>query len=69
MIYDSGGGNWYVFDTARGIVVGNDPYLSLNTTNAEQAGYDHLTPDSSGFTVTSFDFNNNGRSYIFYAIS
>ena len=28
-------GDWYVWDSARGIVAGNDPYLTLNTTAAE----------------------------------
>jgi hypothetical protein len=25
-------GDWYVWDSARGIVVGNDPYILLNST-------------------------------------
>jgi hypothetical protein len=28
-------GDWYVYDSLRGIVAGNDPYLLLNSTAAE----------------------------------
>ena len=58
---------WYVFDTARGIVSGNDKALFLNTTGAEQS-FDWLTPHPAGFTV-----NGGGvwgtDDYIFYAIA
>jgi hypothetical protein len=29
-------GDWYVWDSARGIIAGNDPYLLLNSTAAEE---------------------------------
>ena len=46
--------NWYVFDTERGIVSGTfpsgtDPYLTLNTTDAENNSFDAISPTSSGF--------------------
>ena len=60
--------DWYVYDTARGIVAGNDGYLELNTTNAENTGADYIDPHSSGFIITS-GFMQSGRTYIFYAIA
>jgi hypothetical protein len=37
-------GDWYVWDTARGIVSGNDPYLLLNSTAAEVTSTDYIDP-------------------------
>jgi hypothetical protein len=66
----NGTGSWCVFDTARGIVAGNDPYLALNETAAESTVTDAIDPHSSGFTLTSSTlFNSNGDTYIFYAIA
>lgn len=65
-------GDWYVYDSERGIVAGNDPYLLLNSTAAEVTGTDYIDPLSSGFTVTSSapaGLNASGGSYIFLAIS
>jgi hypothetical protein len=65
-------GDWYVWDTARGIVSGNDPYLSLNTTVAEVTSYDSVDPDSSGFIVNQVaatNVNVSSASYIFYAVA
>ena len=65
----SSGFNWNVYDTARGIVAGNDSRLSLDTTFAE-VSVDEIDPHSSGFSVTSAaDVNMSGQSYIFYAIA
>jgi hypothetical protein len=70
---DSGGtGDWYVWDSERGIVAGNDPYLLLNSTAAEVTSTDYIDPLSSGFTVTSSApaaLNASGGSYIFLAIA
>ena len=63
---------WYVWDSARGIVSGNDPYLLLNDTAAENTSTDYIDPLSSGFTVTSSApaaLNASGGSYIFLAIA
>lgn len=60
--------DWYVYDSARGIVAGNDGYLELNTTNAENTGADYIDPHSSGFIITS-GFMQSGRTYLFYAIA
>ncbi len=65
-------GDWYVWDTARGIVSGNDPHLSLNTTAAEVTSNDTIDPDSTGFIVNQVaatNVNVNAASYIFYAVS
>ena len=65
-------GDWYVWDSARGIVAGNDPYLLLNDTAAEVTATDYIDPLSSGFTVTSSApaaLNASGGTYIFLAIS
>ena len=65
-------GDWYVWDSARGIVAGNDPYLLLNSAAAEVTGTDYIDPLSSGFTVTSSApaaLNASGGTYIFLAIA
>ena len=65
-------GDWYVWDTARGIVTGNDPHLSLNTTAAEVTTDDTIDPASSGFIVNQVaatNVNVNAATYIYLAIA
>ena len=65
-------GDWYVWDSVRGIVAGNDPYLLLNSSAAEVTSTDYIDPLSSGFTVTSSApaaLNASGGTYIFLAIA
>jgi hypothetical protein len=65
-------GDWYVWDTARGIVSGNDPHLSLNTTAAEVTTDDTIDPDNSGFIVNQVaatNVNVSSATYIFLAIA
>ena len=65
-------GDWYVWDTARGIVSGNDPHLSLNTTAAEVTSDDTIDPDSTGFIVNQVaatNVNVNAATYIYLAIA
>ena len=65
-------GDWYVYDSTRGIVAGNDPYLLINSTAAEVTSTDYIDPLSSGFTITSSApaaLNASGGNYIFYAIA
>ena len=65
-------GDWYVWDSVRGIVAGNDPYLLLNSTAAEVTSTDYIDPLASGFTVTSSApaaLNASGGNYIFLAIA
>ena len=65
-------GDWYVWDTARGIVTGNDPHLSLNTSGPEVTTDDSIDPYSPGFTVNQVaatNINVTSATYIFLAIS
>jgi hypothetical protein len=65
-------GNWYVWDSARGIVAGNDPYLLLNTTAAEVTTTDWVDTAATGFQLSSAAgnlANSSGVSYIFLAIA
>jgi len=65
------GDAWYVWDSTRGIVSGNDPFLLLNTTDAEITGADYIDPYSGGFNVTggAGTVNRSGIEHIFYAIA
>ena len=65
-------GDWYVWDSARGIVAGNDPYLLLNTTAAEVTGTDYVDTYSAGFEISSTapaGINASAGTYIFLAIA
>jgi len=64
-------GDWYVWDSVRGISAGNDPHLSLNTT-AAQVNDDSIDPANSGFIVNQVaatNINVSSGTYIFYAIA
>jgi len=61
-----------VWDTARGIVAGNDQHLSLNTNLAEVTTNDTIDPDNSGFIVNQVaatNINVNASIYLFLAIA
>jgi hypothetical protein len=65
-------GDWYVWDSARGIVAGNDPYLALNSTAAEVTTTDWVDTAATGFELSNAGgnlANSNGVSYIFLAIA
>jgi hypothetical protein len=65
-------GDWYVWDSARGIIPSNDPYLLENSTDAEVTGTDYVDTTSVGFDVTSTapsSLNATGGTYIFLAIA
>jgi hypothetical protein len=65
-------GNWLVWDSARGIVAGNDPYLALNSTAAEVTTTDWVDTAASGFELSNAGgnlANSNGVTYIFLAIA
>ena len=65
-------GDWYVWDSARGIVSGNDPHLSLNTTAAEVTSDDTIDTDSTGFVVNQVSATNvnvSSATYIGLAIA
>ena len=72
--YPSGGSDWYVYDSTRGIsALGtDDPYLFINTTAAQVTNTDYVASLSAGFNVTSnasSTINVNGGTYIFLAIA
>jgi hypothetical protein len=69
---DSSGPGWYVYDSARGIVAGNDPYSLLGSTATEVTNTDYIDPLNAGFTVTSSApaaLNTSGGTYTFLAIA
>ena len=63
---------WFVFDSTRGIVSGNDAEWYMDTFNSSSTSRDLIDPLSSGFSVTNdtqAGLNVSGGSYIFYAIA
>ncbi len=63
--------NWFVYDTSRGLVAGNDATMQLNSTTGESSSSDEIDPLSSGFRILNQNnqLNRTGRNYIFYAIA
>lgn len=71
---DAGAGpdNWFVFDSVRGISVGNDPWFAMNSTAAQVTTNDYISTYASGFTVsatTASGINENYGDYIFLAFA
>jgi len=65
-------GDWYVWDSVRGISAGNDPHLSLNTNAAQVTNDDSVDPHNSGFIVNQVaatNINVSSATYVFYAIA
>lgn len=65
-------GDWYVWDTTRGIITANDPHFSLNSSSAEVTTNDSVDPDSTGFIVNQVaatNVNVSGATYLFLAIA
>lgn len=65
-------GDWWLYDSARGISASNDPYLLLNTTGTSELGTNYVDTDSTGFKVTAAapaGLNASGGTYIFLAIA
>jgi hypothetical protein len=65
-------GDWYVWDSARGIVAGDDPYLLLNSTAAEVTNTDYIDTAATGFEITSTApdaINASGGTFVFLAIA
>ena len=68
---DSTGG-WYVWDSARGISSGNDPYSLLNSASSQVTGTSYVDTTSVGFQVTAAapaELNASGGTYFFLAIA
>ena len=59
-------GDWYIWDTERGITSGNDAYVVLNTNAAQVINTDFIDPLNSGFQMSSTFATG---SYLFYAIA
>jgi len=65
-------GSWYVWDVARGISSGNDPYLLLNSTAAEVTNTDYIDAYSAGFEISSTapaEINASGGTFIYLSIA
>jgi hypothetical protein len=65
-------GDWYVYDTARGMTTLTDPYLLMNSTAAQVATLGSVTSTTGGFSLNSTilaAINVNGGNYIFLAIA
>jgi hypothetical protein len=65
-------GDWYVWDTARGIVAGADPRLSMNSSAAEVSSDDSVDASSVGFIVNQLaatNINVSGATYLYLAIA
>ena len=65
-------GDWYVYDTARGMTTLTDPYLLLNSTAAESATLGSVTSVTGGFALNASilaAINTNAASYTYLAIS
>jgi len=64
-------GDWYVYDSVRGIVTsGNDPYLLLNSTAAEVTTTNYIDPNSAGFYLNaSTPINTSGGTYVYFAVN
>lgn len=64
--------DWFVWDTARGIASGNDPYSRLNLVPPEVGGTDYIDPYASGFEISNTapsGINASGGRYLFFAIA
>jgi hypothetical protein len=63
-------GNWWVWDTARGMVAGTDPRLAYNSTAAE-TNANWVYTITGGFQIVTSDatVNASGGSYIFWAVA
>ena len=70
-------GNWYVWDSVRGINVGNEPYFLIDSDAGEVTGTDYIDahPSNAGFRVNSgasgvpAALNVTGGTYLFLAIA
>jgi hypothetical protein len=65
-------GDWYVWDSVRGISSGNDPYILINSSAAQVTGTNYVDTDTTGFKVTAAapaGLNASGGTYIFLAVS
>jgi hypothetical protein len=65
-------GDWFVYDSTRGISSSNDPYFLFNSSAVQVTNTNYVDTTSTGFQVTAAapaGLNANGGSYIFLAIA
>lgn len=62
-------GDWFVYDSSRGIQSGNDPYLLWNSSNPAVLNTNYVDAASGGFQVIGSGLNVSGGIYIFWAIA
>ena len=65
-------GDWYTFDSARGLTSGSSPYLLLNSTAAEVTGNNGVYASTGGFTLGAtalLTTNIVGASYIYLSVA
>jgi len=65
-------GDWWTYNSFRGITSGNDPYMLVNSTAAEVTTTNYVDTTAVGFQVTAAapaGLNASGGTYIFLAIA
>jgi hypothetical protein len=65
-------GDWYLYDTFRGMSSGADPYILVNSTAAQTTGTNYVDTSATGFQVTASApsaLNSSGGTFIFLAIA
>ena len=66
-------GDWYWWDTARGIIAGNDPYMLLNSASAaEVTNTDYIDSYANGFEISStapVAINASGGTFLYFAVA
>jgi len=65
-------GDWWTYDSVRGITSGNDPYLFMNSSDVQVTGTNYVDTTAVGFQVTAAapaGLNASGGVYIFLAIA
>ena len=65
-------GDWYVYDTARGMTTLTDPYLLLNSSTGDTATLGSVTTATTGFALNESilsGINTSSATYIFLAIA
>ena len=69
----NGSGEWFIYDSTRGLTANTDPYLRLNNTAGQATESENwVESHSSGFKVNSTapsDLNGSGNTYLFLAIA
>ena len=65
-------GDWYLWDTERGITAGDDPHVLLNELHSQVSNNSNIDPHNPGFQITDDApdaLNASGGTYIYLAIA